>query len=96
MEYREVKAILCVQKVERPIEHLFVTSILAPPIVMFVDIRPVDFPHGQIFPLDTGVQYIQNVIKYLVVGERWRLSARTCREVRLDVSVKLFARDLCR
>lgn len=74
MKRRKVKTTLLVQEVKRLLKYPFVATILAPTIVMFVYIRPVHFPDGEVLPLDAGMQYVQNVIKYPVVGEGWSLS----------------------
>ena len=69
MEYREVKIILCIQKGERFVKYLFIAAVFAPPIVVTVYIREVDFLHWQILPLDACVEHVQDVIENLEVRE---------------------------
>lgn len=59
---------------------------------MPVDTRPVDASHGQVLPLDSRVEYVQNVIEYLEVRELWFLSL-ALREVREDALIELFLCD---
>ena len=63
---------------------------------MLVDVGPVDASYRQVLPLDASMQDIEDMVEYSVVRERGSLPAGTYREVRPDISVKLFTRDLCR
>ena len=92
----EVKTVPRVQKIKRTVEYPLVTAVFAPSVVMLVDIGPVDASYRQVLPLGAGMQDIEDMVEYPVVRESRSLPSGTYREVRPDISVKLFTRDLCR
>lgn len=59
-----------------------------------VDIRPMDFifVSFQLFPLYAGMQYIEDIVENLVIGDFLFHSFNWSTQTRFDVSVKIFLR----
>lgn len=96
MERNEVECSVLGKMIERAAKEAFVTAVFTPAIVVFVHIAPVHAPDRQILPLDSGVENVENVVKYLVVRKPALLPACSLREVRRDEAVEFFARDFGR
>ena len=96
MKRREVELPYFGEMIERAAKEPLVAPVLAPAVVMFIDVRPVYAPRRQIFPLDSRVQNVQYVVKDLVIGGFAPLPALSLRKVGCDKTVELFARDFGR
>ena len=67
MERREVEFLFSEEPGERSVEDPLVAAVFAPAIMALVDGCPVNLLHGKIFPLDTGMEHVEDVVEDLEV-----------------------------
>ena len=93
MDGKEIQEIITLEPRKGGGKQLFVTAILAPPIVVPVDVGPVYVVSTGVVlvPLHAGVQGFHHVIENFVGGYLCIRSAFSDGEVWFNVAVKIFA-----
>ena len=98
MENGGVELIGLMQLDNRGLKERLIRAIFGPSIVPFIDVGVMEFIAlgFELIPLNPGMQDIQNVVKDFVEREFWLWSCFGSFRRGINVSVKVFTRDLGR
>lgn len=91
MHRKQIKEIVVLEPGNRCFEQPLVAAVLAPTIMVAVDIRPMDPVTAslQLVPLHAGVQDPHHMVKYFVGGNLRIRASGADREVRFDVAIEI-------